>query len=59
MAQTNVSLEVVEDVWNEYLKEFHSDDIVCDQIMIVSDKLLLRGPNYDLLLQAEQNVFIH
>ncbi|MBT3786283.1 hypothetical protein HOF92_15010 [bacterium] len=42
-------LKIVDDVWTEFLNEFQTGDLVHDQIFIVSDNMLLRGPNFDLM----------
>jgi len=42
-------LKIVDDVWQEFLTEFESGDLVHDQILIVSERMLLRGPNFDLV----------
>ncbi len=58
--QTEIRLEVVQDVWQEYLQEFHSGMALSDQILILGDNLYLRGPNLDLVTQHEAKaVLIH
>jgi hypothetical protein len=42
-------LKIVDDVWEEFLTEFESGDLTHDQILIISDRMLLRGPNFDLV----------
>ncbi|PCJ21505.1 MAG: hypothetical protein COB02_02615 [Candidatus Cloacimonadota bacterium] len=54
MLQEN-ELKVVDDVWKDFVREFESGDLVHDQILIVSDKLLLRGPNLDLVQQFKSS----
>ena len=44
-------LKVVDDVWRDFVKEFENGELVHDQILIVSENLLLRGPNLDLVQQ--------
>lgn len=44
-------LKVVDDVWLDFIKEFEAGELVHDQILIVSESLLLRGPNLDLVQQ--------
>jgi hypothetical protein len=54
------SLEVVDQLWEEYVSDFQSDNIVCDQVMIIAEGLLLRSPNYDLLSRSTgPSLFIH
>jgi hypothetical protein len=54
-----VTWEVVADIWTEFVTEFHSESVVCDQIMIVSDNLLLRSPNFDLMSQVQQSCLVN
>lgn len=51
--------EIVADVWTEFVTEFQSEAVVCDQVMIITNDLLLRSPNLDLLAQMRQSCLIN
>jgi hypothetical protein len=55
----NPSMEVVENVWEEFVTDFGSDEMIIDQIMIIKDGLLLRSPNLDLLRYKGEEYLIH
>ena len=52
MADLQSELRIVDDVWEDFLSEFESGELIHDQILIVSDDLFLRGPNFDLMEQV-------
>jgi hypothetical protein len=48
-------LLIVDDVWDEFVRGFETGDMVHDQIFIVSDNMLLRGPNHDLIKSINED----
>jgi|GEM_PF-1034563 len=55
----NSELRIVDDVWHDFLNEFESGELLHDQILIVTEELYLRCPNFDLLVQVNLENFIH
>jgi hypothetical protein len=48
-----VRLELVHDVWTEFLADFENGQMLFDQILIINDSVYLRGPNLDLVQQYQ------
>ena len=43
----NDEVRIVDDVWVDFMDDFHLNRRPCDQILIITDEMFLRGPNLD------------